>query len=199
MLNFIFVGHANYLFISLAWVRDYNLLDYSSMIIGTFAVGFFPYLFMLLTQHMSKLKRNVAQADIINQSIANDVSQAPSSQEIHFLGENESDELVIPLSKLLFIQSSGNYIEVVYNDAHHVNKSILRNSLSSAEQLLSNYDNVYRCHRKFLVNLERVKEVQGNSQGYRLSLDRDVDEVPVARTKNAEFRDRMEVLHTNSA
>ena len=199
LLNFLAVGHANYLFIRYAWVKEYDLLDYASMIIGTFAVGFFPYLFMLLTQHMRILRRNVGQAEALTKTITKDSSQSRRNTVITFTGENESDEFSLALDKLLYVQSSGNYIEVVYNDGHHINKSILRNSLSNAEKMLKDFDNIYRCHRTYLVNLERVEAVEGNSQGYRLKLDRDVDHVPVARTKNSEFRAKFGTIHPNEA
>lgn len=199
LLNFLLVGHANFLFIKFAWLREYEILDYMGMLLGTFAVGFFPYLFMLLTQHMTKLRRNVSQAEALNERIVADQEPKINSAEVKFTGDNESDELTLNLDKLLFVQSAGNYIEVVYNDGQHVNKSILRNSISNAESVLASFENVYRCHRKFLVNLERVSKVEGNSQGYRLQLDHDVEQVPVARTKNTEFRDKLQGIHTHIA
>ncbi|MDP4685521.1 MAG: LytTR family transcriptional regulator [Salibacteraceae bacterium] len=198
LINFIVIGHANYFYINSSVFGDEPLMDYSAMIIGTFAVGFFPYTFLLLTKHISKLRVNTQSANELNDGIHHDkdLHSTAQSATVEFSGENEGDKLVLALEKMLYVQSSGNYIEVVYNDGAHVNKSILRNSISNVEELLASYANVYRCHRKYLVNLDRIEEVLGNSQGYRLVMDKDVEDIPVARGKNVEFKAKMSTLHT---
>ena len=75
---------------------------------------------------------------------------------IDFKGENEGDYLEIGLDQLLFVQSSGNYIEVVYKVGGHVNKSILRNSLSNAEELLSDQPCTFRCYRNSLAQTPMI-------------------------------------------
>lgn len=197
LLNFVVIGHANYFYINSPIFGDEPMMDYSAMIIGTFAVGFFPYTFLLLTKHIRKLRVNTQSANQLNEGIHHEKELHPTVKptSVEFSGENEGDKLVLTLEKVLYVQSSGNYIEVVYNEGQHVNKSILRNSISSIEELLASYDNVYRCHRKYLVNLDRIEEVLGNSQGYRLVLDKDVEDIPVARSKNAEFKAKMNGLH----
>lgn len=198
LINFLVIGHANYAFISSQFYDEFSMLSYSSMIVGTFAVGFFPYTFILLTKHVRMLNKNVGEASQMNQAIEQDkiAEVKPQKAVVKFIGENEGDELEVALEELLFVQSSGNYIEVVYHHENHVQKTILRTSLTNAEELLNSYPHMYRCHRKYLVNLDRIEEVLGNSQGYRLVMDQDVEDIPVARSKNAEFKAAMTTLHT---
>lgn len=196
LFNFAVVAHANYFFIVSPFFEGFRMLSYSSMMIVTLAVGFIPYVFLVLLGNIRKLKSNQDSAeDLTNEIVQDRVKAKPTEQKIDFKGENEGDHLEIGLSQLLYVQSSGNYIEVVYNDGAHVNKSILRNSISNVEELLASYANIYRCHRKYLVNLNRIEEVLGNSQGYRLVMDKDVEDIPVARGKNVEFKAKMAGLH----
>ena len=49
--------------------------------------------------------------------------------------------------------------------------------------MLSAYPQVFlRCHRSFIVNIEQIKQVKGNSQGVNLMLGDGIDYVPVSRT-----------------
>jgi len=199
LFNFLAVGHGNYLYIRYGTLAGHDTLNYVSMILGTFAVGFFPFLFFSMLMHVRRLQRNMKLASDLNQSIAEDEVAHTSDAEIELVGENVADKLRVRQDQLLYIQSSGNYIEVVHNDGEHVHKTLLRNSISSTEQALLQMPSMFRCHRKFLVNLERIEEVMGNSQGYRIRLDKDVEPIPVARTKNAEFREKLGAIHAQTA
>jgi DNA-binding LytR/AlgR family response regulator len=44
-----------------------------------------------------------------------------------------------------------------------------------------------RCHRSYLVSPAAVATISGNAQGYRLTLLDIADEVPVSRSRAAEF------------
>lgn len=57
---------------------------------------------------------------------------------------------------------------------------MLRSSLSRLENQLEG-QNIVRCHRSFIVNLDKVEKVTGNAQGYKLHLETPELVVPVAR------------------
>ena len=44
------------------------------------------------------------------------------------------------------------------------------------------YDNIFQCHRSFLVNVNNICSAKGNSNGYQLRLSGCDDTVPVSRT-----------------
>ena len=58
---------------------------------------------------------------------------------------------------------------------------LLRLTMKQAEATVASTPFIVRCHRAFLVNLQRVTKVEGNSQGYRLRLEGCAGEVPVSR------------------
>ncbi|NRA11079.1 MAG: LytTR family transcriptional regulator, partial [Crocinitomicaceae bacterium] len=47
--------------------------------------------------------------------------------------------------------------------------------------------NVMKTHRSYVVNLDAVEDVQGNAQGYVLSLTNTDERVPVARNHVNDF------------
>ncbi len=64
-------------------------------------------------------------------------------------------------------------------------------SLQELEEKLANH-NFFRCHRGYLVNLDKIKEVSPwFNGGYVLKLDGFQAEVPVSRKQVKEFRLRV--------
>ena len=63
-------------------------------------------------------------------------------------------------------------------------KLLLRSSLSRLEAQIIDRSNIVRCHRSYVVNLDRVERVTGNAQGYKLHLFGGQFQVPVARRYN---------------
>lgn len=77
---------------------------------------------------------------------------------------------VLP-SMLQFIEAEGNYINVFYLENGVSQKKTLRCTLKQVEELFKDYPNIIRCHRAFIVNIDKIKHVDGNAQGYRLHID----------------------------
>lgn len=61
---------------------------------------------------------------------------------------------------------------------------MLRSTLRRMEDALASWPQFFRCHRTYLVNLDKVAHVSGNAQGYRLHLEGLDDTIPVSRNLN---------------
>lgn len=106
----------------------------------------------------------------------------PVQTKLTLTAENEKDLLVI--DDLLFIESADNYCSVVFLQEGKVKKELIRSSLSRLEGQIKQ-KKITRCHRSFIVNLEKVNFITGNAQGYRLLLEGTDDYVPVSRKYSA--------------
>jgi hypothetical protein len=85
-------------------------------------------------------------------------------------------------SDMLYMQGSDNYVTVWYQAQNKVMKFMLRNTLRAMEEELMQ-ESVIRCHRSYLVNIERVKLIRREKDGLRLELDSiPPSTVPVSRT-----------------
>lgn len=111
--------------------------------------------------------------------------------EVLFQSENRKEEFRIPASALIFITSADNYIEIHYLEAGQEKKKLLRGTLRAARDDLRSLTAFYRCHRAFIVNLDRVISVSGNSQGYRLRLKGTSVDIPVSRNLKEELEMRL--------
>jgi DNA-binding LytR/AlgR family response regulator len=97
------------------------------------------------------------------------------------VAENGKDKLVLPANDLLFIVASDNYCTVFHLAGDRVAKTLLCSPLGRLESQI-NLPRVIRCHRSYMVNLDRVQSVTGNAQGYKLFFAAAGMAVPVART-----------------
>jgi len=57
----------------------------------------------------------------------------------------------------------------------------VRCSLIYAENLLKDDKFIFKCHRSYLVNINYIDKVEGNSQGYKLYLENVPTPIPVSK------------------
>jgi DNA-binding LytR/AlgR family response regulator len=90
--------------------------------------------------------------------------------------------LSLKRSDLLYLQGSDNYVTVWYLTRDRLSKYLLRNTLKKMEDDLMR-DSIIRCHRSYLVNIERVKLIRRENEGLMLELDTASSvSIPVSRT-----------------
>lgn len=89
--------------------------------------------------------------------------------------------LTIAEKDLLYVQSMENYCTLYYLEGNSVKKIWLRISLSNILTQIQT-QTIKRCHRSYIINLEKVKDIKGNAQGYKLFLQEIDFEIPVSRS-----------------
>jgi hypothetical protein len=180
-------------------------LFYSSIILGfklsvenivafqgyTLAIGIFPIAITIILKQNYLKRKNEGSARSISANLHEQSIQDQDSRLVRIESENEKEYVETLISDLLFIKSEGNYINVGYLSEGKPVNVLLRNTLKNASDLLAPYPIIFQCHRSWLVNLERIMHVRGNSQGLRLLLEGSQEDIPVARNTSAEFRQRV--------
>ena len=73
-----------------------------------------------------------------------------------------------------------------------VKNALLRTTITLLEETLQPYLVIQRCHRAFLVNISHVTNVEGNMQGFSLSLKYINNEIPVSRTYTKRIKDTLQ-------
>lgn len=167
----------------LAWLlgEDISLMSWLNMILVTFLIGIFPSAGSVVANYIVQLRK-------YTRSVADLPPHMPTIGPVDELpltltAENEKEILQLAPSDLFFIESSDNYCTVVYYRNGHPDKTLLRSSLSRLEGQIQR-PAIVRCHRSYVVNLDRVERVTGNAQGYKLHLTGGGFVVPVARQYN---------------
>lgn len=195
MANILLIALANRLY--MAWLLEskyMSALSWGWMILFTFLVSFFPVVGLVLINYITQLKKysNAAAALPIHvqeepDRPSSEILAAPfapfAGKTVTLTADNEKDTLTIPSDNLLYIESSDNYCTIVHLKNAQPLKPLLRSSLSRLEKQINN-PHIVRCHRSFIVNLDRVERVTGNAQGYKLHICSGQFVVPVARQYN---------------
>lgn len=92
-------------------------------------------------------------------------------------------KLAVKSSDLYYIESDDNYVKVWYGDAGgRLRMYQLRSSMRNIEEAFKD-TKLVRCNRKYVVNMQKVKSLRKDPEGYFLCLDcSEIPPVPVTRT-----------------
>jgi len=194
-----------YVFLLVSWIALGNYLLQAVLFWGslgsislwlevwkaTLLLGCFPIFASGLIIQMRAVQSNLKQAQAIE--LPANVVLSQSRSKIRFEnGANEEFECFV--DELVLVEAMQNYVRLCLLSDVGVDRTILRQTISSTlEQLQAcGANNVQRCHRSYLVNLDKVHKVSGNAQGLKLSIEGIEDQlVPVSRSYIAEFKQAM--------
>lgn len=99
------------------------------------------------------------------------------------------DDLEFAIGDFVFAKAEGNYVAIYLSTETSI-RTLKRGTIKELELLLTDHQNIVKTHRSYFVNLDYIKNVKGNAQGYKLNLH-DIYEVPVARSMIANFESKM--------
>lgn len=102
----------------------------------------------------------------------------------HLLLFETSDDPPVKITpaNLLCIKSKGNQAIVFYSAKSGIQKKSEKNSLKNFTKLVeSRSAKVIRCHKSYIVNLNKLDKISGTSKGYKIHI-KDLDfPIPVSR------------------
>ena len=206
------IATGNRLYLDYTFGYSSTLPGWLRMIGITFVIGIFPTVGGILATYLVQLRKfSTGAAEFPDHSAPSTprgaylrervsavrTADAPGLTLI-LVADNGKDVLSLRPDALLFIESSDNYCTVVYLRSNPISadqtaKLLLRSSLSRLESQImgppnpdvtARHPHIVRCHRSYIVNLDRVERVTGNAQGYKLHLLGGQFQVPVARRFN---------------
>lgn len=182
-------------------VSDYSFTDYGNQyflervltdVSGTFSIGIFPLYISYLLEKNYILKKSLEETIYEAESSSSGGDECNDDTTITLRGETKESLEVCP-DRIVYIESSGNYVNIYYNYGS-VEKKTIRTPIKKIEEQLSGYSFFVRCHRAFIVNMNFVLKFGRSSLGYRISLDGCNDDIPVSRTYLSNVKE-----HINSA
>jgi hypothetical protein len=103
-----------------------------------------------------------------------------SENEVLISGENKNEILKLEKNELLYVKAVENYIEIFFVDStNKLQSKTFRQTLSKVHLQIPFLE---KCHRSYLVNLNTIKEIQGNSQGAKIAFHQDEITIPLSKT-----------------
>ncbi|MEG0925802.1 LytTR family DNA-binding domain-containing protein [Chryseobacterium sp.] len=175
LLGSIFSYLYNTLFISHVKL---SLENYGYMLLYSLAVGIPISTIYILSRYiyLKNIHENIAQ-EIAPRLM--DSHENTKEKILKIFGNNI--DLAIAEEDFLCAQSMENYCNLYIVENNAIKKLLLRISLSNVLSQVET-DSIKKCHRSYIVNLEKVKNLKGNAQGYKLILPEIDFEIPVSRS-----------------
>ncbi|HEY4788041.1 MAG TPA: LytTR family DNA-binding domain-containing protein [Bacteroidales bacterium] len=161
------------------------------MLFQTFLVGILPVLFITFLYHTYFLKKKIKLINQINSNLTN-YKGVGSASQLTLTAQNLREVLTIDSNSLLYITSADNYAEIHWLDKGQMRKTLLRTTLTGIEKEISNQcRHIERCHHSYIVNMNQIKSISGNSGGYRITLHSIESPIPISRKYNDRFLKRI--------
>lgn len=118
------------------------------------------------------------------------ITQDPKPDIIHISGENKVEKLTIDSNNFIYAQAQQNYVIIFFKENDMVSQKMLRSTLT---RLASQIPNAWQVHRSFLVNLDFLKSVQGNSRKRSMSFTLPIDDIPISNKYYQALTERLAV------
>ncbi len=188
MILILMIAAGNVVYSNIVFDLSNGISSFLGMLVAVIIIGIFPATFGVMLNYIIQLKKFNHPIVVQHQQVS-DNQTLMVSKKIKLIAENEKDTLELNSENLLYIESADNYSTVFFEKDGKLQKELLRSSLTRLESQI-NSKNVVRCHRSYIVNLDKVGKVTGNAQGYKLHLETPELLVPVAR-KYSEVVERL--------
>lgn len=194
-LTLVTLGNIIYGYVfDITW-QHFDVSVFLSALLITVAVGLIPVVLLTVLRQNRLLATSLREVEQLNHSLAVNHHHTQSEETIHSLtlsGIGKDDRLEINPDQLLYIEACGNYVKVNYLKDKIVAQKMLRATIKQIEDATIGYPYIAKCHRAFIVNTKAVKQVSGNSQGYRLTLSGIENDIPVSRAYTSTIKAKIE-------
>jgi hypothetical protein len=171
----------------------------------TLAVGLLPITLYILVRQNQLLKKYRQKAEVLEQKLQEKQQLQVSYPDeamadpgvITIEGDYQNERIAIPANQLYMVQSANNYVKIYFEQKGRVSYSIIRLTMKKVEDSLAAHSMFFRCHRTYIINLDKIKHVEGNAQGYKVSMDGIEESIPISRNFSAEFADKLLAIRKN--
>jgi hypothetical protein len=120
------------------------------------------------------------------EKLKNEEQPTPENRKkpmIAFQDEKGEVKITIMLENLLYVDSADNYATIHYLNKSKLSHFLIRNSLKWMDENLTTNSPLVRCHRSYIVNLDKVKVLRKTKDGIFLEMDAiNTPDIPVSKT-----------------
>ncbi len=115
------------------------------------------------------------------------------SELLTITGENNKVILAINYDRLLYVKSSGNYLDIYYLKGETASKELVRVSLKELEAKITD-SSIVRIHRSYMVNKHKISSFKKTRKGYQLLVQHAPEEIlPVSLGYKDKFEEALEI------
>jgi len=151
------------------------------------AGGILPYLVATSLKHIYQLRKNLREAIAIHHTLATKNAVVSTCQMA-------IPNLLVPLSvdEFLFAKSDGNYLHIHAEKLSTIQSYSVRCTLRQFLQDNAMHEEIFQCHRAYVVNLSQVRTVEGNAAGCFVTVRDHIPSIPVSRAYVARLKQALQ-------
>mgnify|MGYP005989352519 CR=1 FL=1 len=175
---------------------DYNLhinfskADFWQFVTASFIIGAIPITLKIFIIKNKLLKSSLAEANLLRDKIGLYQTKSKKvAEEIVIQSNIVNETFKVDVYDIVYLKSDQNYISIYYIKDKELKSHLLRISLVNALKQITS-EHIFRCHRSYVVNINRIEKITGNAQSLKLQLSQNCV-VPVSRSFMKAFKARL--------
>ena len=189
------IGLFNYFYDHIYFSDSIELSGIIRFELYTFSVGIIPISIFIIVNQNWLLKKYLKEAQELTKKKNVKDPENPKSGIITFSDSesNPNSKIELRNDQIIFIAGCDNYIDINYISEGKNKNKIIRTTLKKTENELLSFNEFYRCHKSYIVNISKIAQVQGNAQGLRLQLENSDKIIPVSRQLHRDFKKKYSI------
>lgn len=173
--------------------RPIGVWEVFDSMLKTTVIAIIPLSALVFYNQIRLLKKHLKEANSLSEKVVHTSGSSGNVPQsfVTFKSEGKQESYSCSIDNLLSVSATGNYIVIYAFEDGKKAKVLLRSTLAAAEAELDQFPEIFRCHRAHLVNLNKIKKINGNARGYDLHFEMIDLTIPVSKRKTIEFREKM--------
>lgn len=161
---------------------------FPKLLLQTYLVASISTTFKIILYEKYYLKKRIRFINQVNSDLRLHQSKSTGKTNITLTSEKLSEVVTFDSESLLYISSADNYVEINRLENGQLKRFLLRKTLTEIEkEVKSQCRHIERCHNSFIVNINQIKSISGNSAGYRINFNENISPIPVSRKYKDSF------------
>jgi len=196
LLILFIIGFVNALYYSLYEAASLNIIIFIAFEIYTLLIGIIPVTVSVIIRQNRLMKYHNRVAENINLQRTESNILARKQYKVALKSINPEKTHSFNCNDLILLEAQDNYISMYYLKNGKLQKELIRNTMKQCVKDLESFSMFFRCHRSYLVNLNKIESAKGNAQGLKLKLNQIEEKIPVSRHLTKEFNSVVKQLTT---
>ena len=172
----LFIAVCNFILFSFIFKYPITLRFFLAFLYWTMIIGIIITTLAIVIDYNRNLRDRMEELLSNTAEEQKDISVTISDHNVR------GNDLTIPINDLLYVEAQKNNVSVCFVKDGKLQTTEIHTTLTAVAEELKDYENIFQCHRSFIVNVNNIKSARGNSNGYQLTLGSCPASIPVSRS-----------------
>ena len=160
----LFIAVCNFILFSFIFKYPITLRFFLAFLYWTMIIGIIITTLAIVIDYNRNLRDRMEELLSNTTEEQKDISITISDHNVR------GNDLTIPINDLLYIEAQKNNVSVCFVKDGKPQTTEIHTTLTAVAEELKDYENIFQCHRSFIVNVNNITSARGNSNGYQLTL-----------------------------